>query len=464
MSDDMSPDASPGTGVRRVNQTPKLIIFGIVGAFLLVMAIVAYGRAEQQNAPAEQEQVTVRTSTNFADQITSDVDSGGSGFIAPVQTPNLGTQEQVPEEPVLQAVTPAEPPVTPTQVRLGPPANDPLGNSGNDEISLQIKRAKLQQLQQAINAGSSVTFNVQQDANNSNRSSTPQTRSDALSRIAEAQQFADEIRNASPAERYQARLDQIQSSIDSGGVGNGALPGLGGTVPNIIDTAVNETDFQVSTTDENGDRWKLNSQVKAPSSPFEMRAGTVIPGTIRGGINSDLPGQISAQVSQNVYDTATGNHLLIPQGSQLTGFYSSEISFGQKRVMVAWQRIIFPDGKALDIGEFPGADEAGFSGFRDRVNTHFWRTFGNALLLSGITAGVTLSQDNGNQVNQNFSQRAGDAISESLGQQLGQVTAQVIARNLNVSPTLEIRPGYRFNVVSTRDITFSKPYEAFDYK
>jgi type IV secretory pathway VirB10-like protein len=108
-----------------------------------------------------------------------------------------------------------------------------------------------------------------------------------------------------------------------------------------------------------GDRWRLDSQPEAPRSPFELRAGFVVPATLISGINSDLPGQIMAQVAQNVYDTPTGKHLLIPQGSRLVGSYSSDVAYGQSRVLVAWQRIVFPDGKAMDIGAMPGADSAG---------------------------------------------------------------------------------------------------------
>jgi type IV secretion system protein VirB10 len=180
------------------------------------------------------------------------------------------------------------------------------------------------------------------------------------------------------------------------------------------------------------------------------------------GINSELPGQITAQVSQDVYDTATGKYLLVPHGTRLVGEYSVDVGFGQSRVLVAWQRLVFPDGKALDIGAMPGADQTGASGFSDKVNNHYLRLFGSALLLSGVTAGATLSQDR-NRGTENSAPTASSALSEALGQQLGQVTAQLIGKNLNTAPTLEIRPGYRLNVVVTKDLAFKKPYRSFDY-
>lgn len=155
----------------------------------------------------------------------------------------------------------------------------------------------------------------------------------------------------------------------------------------------------------------MDSQPEAPRTPFELRAGFVVPATLISGINSDLPGQIMAQVAQHVYDTPTGRHLLIPQGSRLVGTYSSDVAYGQARVLVAWQRIVFPDGKAMDIGVMPGADSAGYAGFNDQVNNHYFRTFASAFLMSAVTAGITLSQDNGNSTDN--SQRASDALSEA---------------------------------------------------
>jgi type IV secretion system protein VirB10 len=214
------------------------------------------------------------------------------------------------------------------------------------------------------------------------------------------------------------------------------------------------------------DRWQLNSQPEAPRSPFELRAGFVVPGTLISGINSELPGQIMAQVSQNVYDTPTGKYLLIPQGSRLVGAYSSQVAYGQARVLVAWQRIVFPDGKAMDIGAMPGADSAGYAGFNDHVDNHYVRIFGSALIMSAITAGVMYSQQSNQSSltgNGTYSPNASSSLSQALGQQLGHVTAQMIQKNMNIAPTLEIRPGYRFNIIVTKDLTLTKPYQAFDY-
>ena len=123
---------------------------------------------------------------------------------------------------------------------------------------------------------------------------------------------------------------------------------------------------------------------------------------------------------------------------------------------MAWQRLLFPDGRTLDIQAMPGADSAGKAGFEDRVNTHFWRIFGSAVLLSGVVAGISLSQDNGDSGSDR--QRASDALSEALGQNLGSAIAEMLRKSINISPTIEIRPGYRFNVMVTKDMVFSGPY------
>jgi len=194
-----------------------------------------------------------------------------------------------------------------------------------------------------------------------------------------------------------------------------------------------------------------------------LRTGAVIPALLLSAMESELPGTIIAQVSQDVFDTPKGEFLLVPQGSRLVGEYSNAIQYGQARIFVAWQRIIYPDGSALDIGAMPGVDESGEAGFRDQVNNHFIRIFGSALLMSAITAGITYSQDQGQ--NNNYSQvpRAGDILSQAVGQQLGQATAALLERNLSIAPNLKIRPGLRFSILVTRDLTFDHPYVAPNY-
>lgn len=192
-----------------------------------------------------------------------------------------------------------------------------------------------------------------------------------------------------------------------------------------------------------------SSAVKMLSiSPYELKAGSIIPAIMIGGLNSDLPGQILGQVSENVYDSATGKHLLIPQGARLVGTYDNSVTPGQSRVLVAWNRIIFSDSSSLNLDMMPATDQSGYAGFNDRVNNHFGKAFGSALLMSLFSAGVQLSQPQAAN-GQNIS--TGQTVAGAIGQQLGQAGSQIMQRNVRVQPTLQIRAGYRFNVSVTKD-------------
>jgi type IV secretion system protein VirB10 len=219
----------------------------------------------------------------------------------------------------------------------------------------------------------------------------------------------------------------------------------------------------LNTYNGNAHRWDLNTHLEAPTTPYILRTGAVIPALLLSAMESELPGTIIAQVSHDVFDTPSGDYLLIPQGSRLVGEYANAIQYGQARIFVAWQRIIYPDGSALDIGAMPGADEQGEAGFNDQVNNHFVRIFGSALLMSAITAGITYSQDQGQNNNYNQVPRAGDVLSQAVGQQLGSATAALLEKNLSIAPTIKVRPGYRFFVIVIRDLTFGQPYSVGDY-
>lgn len=197
-------------------------------------------------------------------------------------------------------------------------------------------------------------------------------------------------------------------------------------------------------------------QTRLPAlSPFQINPGHIIPGVMVTGINSDLPGQIIGQVSQNVYDSATGRYLLIPAGAKLIGTYDSSVSAGQERVLVAWRQIEFPDGSFLSLEGMPGADQSGFAGFRDQVNNHYWRTFGNAALLSLFSAGIQLSQP---QAAVSGTYNSQQIMAAEIGRQLGRLGMQLTQRNLNIQPTLEIRPGFKFSVMTSKKIVFSSPW------
>ena len=195
---------------------------------------------------------------------------------------------------------------------------------------------------------------------------------------------------------------------------------------------------------------------EAPISPDVLRAGSVIPAVMETGIDSDLPGQILARVASNVYSTPDGSQVLVPQGAELIGTYDDQVSNGQSRVLVVWNRIIYPDGSSLDIDSMPGASPSGYAGFHDQVNNHYFRIFGDALLMSVFSAGVQLSQP---QASPNSTYSSQQVVAGSLGQQLGQTGQNLINRDISIAPTLKIRQGYKFDVMITRDLVI-KPWQS----
>lgn len=195
------------------------------------------------------------------------------------------------------------------------------------------------------------------------------------------------------------------------------------------------------------------AKLQAPLSEFEIKAGTIIPGVMITGINSDLPGQIVGQVRENVYDSVSGQYLLIPLGSKLIGNYDSNMAYGQERVLVVWNRLLLPNGESMDLEGMVGADTAGYSGFTDRVNNHTPKVLNGVILGSLLTAAATMAS--GNNANAtSYSQLAGQGVAENTAQ----AAAQITERNLNIQPTIEIRPGYAFNVFVNKDLIL-KPYQ-----
>lgn len=200
----------------------------------------------------------------------------------------------------------------------------------------------------------------------------------------------------------------------------------------------------------------LPNRVVPQQSPFELKRGSVIPATLITGINSDLPGRITAQVSQSVYDSATGHRPLIPQGTKLFGRYDSKVSFGQRRVLVVWTDIIFPNGSTLQIGGMSGTDAQGYGGFSDKVNNHYLKTFGSAVLIALIGTGIDMAVPESSTLA--TQDTASDATRRNFAETFGRVADRTIQRNMDVQPTLEIRPGYKFNVLVEQDIVFPGTY------
>ena len=187
-----------------------------------------------------------------------------------------------------------------------------------------------------------------------------------------------------------------------------------------------------------------------PASPFQVMAGTVIAASLITGINSDLPGRIIAQVTENVYDTVSGRYVLIPQGSRVIGTYDSVVAFGQERALVVWQRIIMPDGSSVVIENLPATDTAGYAGLEDEVNFHTWRLLQGIALstLLGVSTEATFGDDESDLV---------QAIRQSTQNSVNQAGQRITERNLNIQPTITVRPGWPLRIIVNKDMVL-RPY------
>ncbi len=203
----------------------------------------------------------------------------------------------------------------------------------------------------------------------------------------------------------------------------------------------------------------LQAQRFAPISPYEIVASSVIPAALITGIDSELQGLLSAQVREDVYDSKTGRYLLIPKGSRLVGLYKNDVSYGQTRVLVAWQRLIFPDTTSIDLLNMSGADVEGGAGVAGTVDNHYGKIFGAALLTSILAAGLQLAQPPQSQ-NVLQAPSAGQTVSQAVGTTIAQTGTEIVRKDLNIPPTLHVPKGYPFLVVVDRDIVLPGPYRA----
>jgi len=201
--------------------------------------------------------------------------------------------------------------------------------------------------------------------------------------------------------------------------------------------------------------------LQLPASPYQVMAGTVIPAALVTGINSDLPGQVIANVTEAVYDTATGRHLLIPQGSRLIGRYDSQVAFGQRRVLLVWTRLILPDTSSVALDRLPGIDPAGYAGLEDGVDWHWDRILAGAALSTLLGVGAELAapesrtDPDGN--------RLVIAVREGAQDTVNQVGQEITKRNASIQPTLTIRPGFPMGVMVNKDLVL-RPHKSPFFK
>lgn len=389
------------TGIRRLNQNGILIIGGFLFTALVVATMTFNGSGGKGDSDKKTSDTGIVNPKGqwYADIPESQPVPDLSAASAPTLAAATAPKEVVPELPK-----------NPPQNVQAPPPPDPL-----------IEKRKQNQMQ-ALGAGLAAQgFHSNAPTENSNYSSGDVSQN--KSRNASDDRYADRLAAISQAKAGESddpnKQDQKEKFLKD--------------IQQLVD----------------GDYHKEGR--KKPISPYEVKAGTIIPSVMIGGINSDLPGEILAQVRENVYDTRSGQHVLIPQGSRLVGVYDSHVAYGQERILAAWTRIIYPDGSSLNLKGMPGADVAGYSGLSDQVDNHYLKVFGSAVLMSAISAGAQLSQ--GGSVPGAFqSQSTTQLATTAMGQQLGQTGSHMIQKNMNIQPTLIIRNGEPFNVIVTADL------------
>jgi type IV secretion system protein TrbI len=199
----------------------------------------------------------------------------------------------------------------------------------------------------------------------------------------------------------------------------------------------------------------LKTTLLTPLSPYEVKAGAILPGVLITGINSDLPGQITAQARENVYDTVSGRYLLIPIGSRYIGEYDSKISYGQERVLVVWTRIIMPNGNSISLENMPGIDLSGYAGVSGRVNNHYGKLVTGVVL--GSILGATAQVAVGGQGSPNTPPSFGQLATAGAASNMNQAGQRITEKNLNLQPTIEVSPGAKINIFVTKDMIL-KPY------
>ena len=272
---------------------------------------------------------------------------------------------------------------------------------------------------------------------------------------------AERLRQAQKAQAAKEANVFFQLVAKSQGGRQSGNPAESHTSQNPFDTALTETN---GTPDPNGQSEKLaflNGKgdteiynphpLQQPASPYQVMAGTMIAASLVTGLNSDLPGYVIAQVVENIYDTVSGRYLLIPQGTRLLGKYDSVVAYGQKRALVVWNRLILPDGSSIVIDNLPATDTAGYAGLEDEVDFHTWQLIKGVVLSSLLGIGNEASFGSGQESDllRLLGRATGDSVNHA-GQSLTE-------RNLNIQPTLTVRPGWPFRVIVHKDLIL-KPY------
>lgn len=266
---------------------------------------------------------------------------------------------------------------------------------------------------------------------------------------AEAQARAEAERQREATERQAARTSAVLVQLDTGPNANAvapAQPDVAAAGPAAADgpAAIPASQQRKIEFARSPDGDRNSHKLRAAPSPWTLSAGTIIPASLITGLNSDLPGTVLAQVSENVRDSATGRAVLIPQGARLIGRYDSVVAYGQRRALVVWTQIVFPDGASVELDNMPATDAAGYAGLEDRVDGHTWQLLKGIGLSTLLGVSTQLSIGGGGDLVR--------AIRESTQQNAAHAGDQITSRNLDVQPTIRIRPGWPVRVLVSKDL------------
>lgn len=272
------------------------------------------------------------------------------------------------------------------------------------------------------------------------------------------------VKRGTAAERAMPAAAADPSGMSVGQQPFNAMGAMSSAVASPVDPvmAQNRQDRKEAFLANAGDTAMRNSgSLQLPAPPYQVMVGTIIPAALATGINSDLPGQVIATVTEAVYDTATGRHLLIPQGSRLIGRYDSQVAFGQRRVLLVWTRLILPDTSSVALDRLPGIDPAGYAGLEDGVDWHWDRLLTGAALSTLLGVGAELAAPQ-NQTNQDGNHVV-IAMREGAQDTVNQAGQEITKRNASIQPTLTIRPGFPMRVMVNKDLIL-RPYQPLFFK
>ncbi|NGN43532.1 IncP-type conjugal transfer protein TrbI [Mesorhizobium sp. CGMCC 1.15528] len=424
------PSDGTGAGIRRINRLPIILVIALTVVFL---AVIFYGLTSRglyfRSGPSIGESSGNLAST-YADQLKRGISDGIIGEPQPAMTfqpTPVETAGELPEDNPFAPQPGAAHPEKNSELEPEEIWRARLEREQQEQYLRERHRQQMARLQ-ANDAAYDAPIAVDRSKLDGRMQSTNNSGS------------APSVQDRQPG----SATDLYAAALRAGLAGQDLDPNGQNSKKDFFNTDINELGY-------------LPNRVVAQQSSYELKRGSVIPASLITGINSDLPGRITAQVSQNVFDSATGHRLLIPQGTKLFGRYDSKVAFGQNRVLVVWTDIIFPNGSTLQIGGMAGTDGQGYGGLRDKVDRKWLQTFGSAILIAIIGAGVDMAipQD---RYAFGSANGAEDAARRNFAETFGRVADRTIQRNMDVQPTLEIRPGYKFNVLVDQDIVFPGSY------